>query len=343
MEASFYVVPERTSLKQVAERLYEGRSELLKNDFLRFNSGAEPVEGLLLQGQILYIPEPVCFAEEEDVMDLISDMNSIVTQAMTTDERRSFSQHAAMVQNAVTSKEIDITGYAASANTFASSIVGGLAIHNQQVKAILQEFERKYLNSIKANGKLGPEFYSYRRQVFQSLDSVVTRTANKVSGFDYKGDIKSHINIKNKSEILRIKKLGTSSTSDLKALRPHFEQLARANKWLTRGSYLTIGLNAYLTYDSVETLCNNSSQDACYKERSVKYTGAAASTAGGILGGGAAAYATCNLLFGIETAGTSLLWCGLVAGAVGGYAGGKVGEAGGEKIGNIIYEKKYKK
>jgi len=42
------------------------------------------------------------------------------------------------------------------------------------------------------------------------------------------------------------------------------------------------------------------------------------------------------VIFGIETFGTSLLWCGIVAGAAGGFVGGKyvgkVGEFTGEKI-----------
>jgi hypothetical protein len=57
---------------------------------------------------------------------------------------------------------------------------------------------------------------------------------------------------------------------------------------------------------------------------------------GGGFGGIATAYVTCNLVFGIESAGTSLLWCGIVAGAAGSYLGGR-----GEKVGEILYETTY--
>lgn len=52
-----------------------------------------------------------------------------------------------------------------------------------------------------------------------------------------------------------------------------------------------------------------------------------AGAAGGFAGGMAASYVACNLLFGIETLGWSLLFCGLVAGGAGGYLGSKGGEA----------------
>ncbi len=47
----------------------------------------------------------------------------------------------------------------------------------------------------------------------------------------------------------------------------------------------------------------------------------AESVAGGAVGG-FLAYEACNVVFGIPSAGTSLLWCGIIAGAAGGYLGG---------------------
>ncbi|MCP4489348.1 MAG: hypothetical protein GY820_18865 [Gammaproteobacteria bacterium] len=45
------------------------------------------------------------------------------------------------------------------------------------------------------------------------------------------------------------------------------------------------------------------------------------------------------MLFGLETVGTSLLWCGIVAGAAGGYFGGRHGGQVMGYIGENIYEK----
>jgi len=51
-----------------------------------------------------------------------------------------------------------------------------------------------------------------------------------------------------------------------------------------------------------------------------------ASGAAGFAGGAASSYVVCNLIFGIETAGWSLLFCGLAAGGLGGYASSKATE-----------------
>ena len=63
--------------------------------------------------------------------------------------------------------------------------------------------------------------------------------------------------------------------------------------------------------------------------------------AGDVLGGGmgaAGGYALCNMFFGLETAGTSLLWCALASGGAGAYAGGKAEGAVMENVGEQFYE-----
>jgi hypothetical protein len=53
-------------------------------------------------------------------------------------------------------------------------------------------------------------------------------------------------------------------------------------------------------------------------------------------------YLTCNLVFGLETAGTSLLWCGVVAGGAGGYFGANYIGKGTQATGEILYKNIYK-
>ena len=59
------------------------------------------------------------------------------------------------------------------------------------------------------------------------------------------------------------------------------------------------------------------------------------SLVGGSLGGAASAY----LIFGLEPAGTSLLWCGIVVGGAGGYFGGNLMGNAGQSGGEVIYKK----
>ncbi len=53
-----------------------------------------------------------------------------------------------------------------------------------------------------------------------------------------------------------------------------------------------------------------------------------------MIGASAGTYLICNIVFGIESAATSLLWCALIAGGIGAGAGSnyasKQGRAGGE-------------
>lgn len=87
-----------------------------------------------------------------------------------------------------------------------------------------------------------------------------------------------------------------------------------------------------------EACTSSPDSQRCNKTKFAETGRVAGSVGGGMLGGSAAAYATCNLLFGLETAGTSLLWCAVVAGAAGSYAGSTYGGDLGEATGQVIYE-----
>ncbi len=59
--------------------------------------------------------------------------------------------------------------------------------------------------------------------------------------------------------------------------------------------------------------------------------------AGGFAGSGAA-YAVCNVIFGLPSAGSSLLWCGIVVGASTGYIASNIASGYFEKKGEVLYE-----
>ena len=49
-------------------------------------------------------------------------------------------------------------------------------------------------------------------------------------------------------------------------------------------------------------------------------------------------YVTCNIIFGAETLGTSLLWCGILIGAAGSFMGGKYLGGATQVGGDYLYE-----
>jgi hypothetical protein len=68
-----------------------------------------------------------------------------------------------------------------------------------------------------------------------------------------------------------------------------------------------------------------------------KFGNTVAKSSGKVLGGAAGTalgYAACNLVFGVPSAGTSLFWCGIVAGA----AGGMLLSAGGGEVAGRLYD-----
>lgn len=67
----------------------------------------------------------------------------------------------------------------------------------------------------------------------------------------------------------------------------------------------------------------------------------AGSIGGGISGGYAGLYLSCNVLFGVQTAGSSLLWCGISGAVAGGYVGSRyIGQVA-EGVGSMLYETRY--
>ena len=55
-----------------------------------------------------------------------------------------------------------------------------------------------------------------------------------------------------------------------------------------------------------------------------------------------ATYAVYNVVLGLPSAGTSLLWCGILAGSAGAVAGGIGVGYGTEALGEILFEATYR-
>ncbi|WP_315720656.1 MULTISPECIES: DUF4157 domain-containing protein [unclassified Bradyrhizobium] len=68
-----------------------------------------------------------------------------------------------------------------------------------------------------------------------------------------------------------------------------------------------------------------------------------AGAVGGFAGSAVGGYVVCNLIFGIETLGWSLLFCGLAAGGAGGYLGSKGGEAAYDAATETELDRAYKR
>lgn len=136
-------------------------------------------------------------------------------------------------------------------------------------------------------------------------------------------DAKRALKISTKSQILHWKRHGTAD--GVRGFKGHFNNIAAVSRFFKRGGYVTIAIDGVLTTDTIVEACQTENQRHCHRTMAVEGASYGGRVAGG-LGGGAAAYGACNVAFGIPSVGTSLLWCGLVAGAAGGAIGGYVGD-----------------
>ena len=109
------------------------------------------------------------------------------------------------------------------------------------------------------------------------------------------------------------------------------------SKVLKRAGHVGIALDIGQSGLKIHEACTVGTDKECAKTSFKEGGRLTGSVAGGTFSGFAAAYVTCNVVFGLESAGTSLLWCSIVAGVAGGAVGGKYGGEFLEKKGETLY------
>ncbi len=113
---------------------------------------------------------------------------------------------------------------------------------------------------------------------------------------------------------------------------------------LTPLAYIHVGLalDGIHSATKVHQACTTGSEQECTKSVYSEGGRLAGSIGGGAAGGALGGYVLCNLIFGLPSGGSSLLWCGIVVGGVGGVAGGTYASDITQSIGETIYENMYK-
>ncbi|WP_166264452.1 hypothetical protein [Marinobacter caseinilyticus] len=109
---------------------------------------------------------------------------------------------------------------------------------------------------------------------------------------------------------------------------------------MKNGGYLTIAIDGALTYETIKKAFVSDNDRFCHKTKVIESSGFAGRVFGGVAGG-SLAYGACSAIFALPSAGSSFLWCGLVAGAAGGFIGGTgIGLLGGF-LGEVVFEATY--
>ncbi|MBL4608565.1 MAG: hypothetical protein JKY01_12160 [Pseudomonadales bacterium] len=170
---------------------------------------------------------------------------------------------------------------------------------------------------------------------FARLDAALSRfTQPALGGGLVSGDIRSNLGLSSKSIAHQWTKYPANITT-IPNFHKNYAAVAEMSRNLKRVGYLGIMLTGVDAVANIQKACTIGDDVQCGKSKYTQTGKAAGSVFGGSLGG-YAAYVGCNILFGVESAGTSLFWCSLVVGAGAGFYGAKsigtLGEAGGKEI-----------
>jgi hypothetical protein len=213
--------------------------------------------------------------------------------------------------------------------------------HTSQVKSILKDLERTYVTSYKSNGNLNNRsLFTQRKIQFARLDTALSRFAQpNFGGKLISGDIRSNLGLSSKSILHQWSKQPGNVTT-VPNFHKNYAAVAKMSRNLKRVGYVGIALTGFDAVANIQKACTVSDTATCSKAKYTQTGKAGSSILGGIGGGMVATWATCTLVFGLPTGGTSAFWCAVAAGSAGGYAGGKYGGELGGFLGEELYMSK---
>jgi len=211
--------------------------------------------------------------------------------------------------------------------------------HTQQVTSILKDIESTYVSSYKSSGNLhNQNFFTKRRIQFARLDAALNRFGQpSLGGKLVAGDIRSNLGLSSKSIIHQWNKQPANATS-IPNFNKNYAAVAEMSRNLNRVGYVGMALTGLDAASNIQKACTIGDDVQCSKSKYTQAGKAFGSIGGGTLGGAVATWATCSIVFGLPTGGTSFFWCALVAGGGGGYIGGNYGGEYGESKGEVLYE-----
>ena len=329
-EALFYISERTLPLDAVIDFIYESPSDKTIAHFKGINIHLKNDQ--VKPGQMVIITPPN--AESCQQWELIMQQAAAYTDEqldkMSAKEKVNLARHLDLLQY---SAENIGTGYGLTATFYQQK--------KKHVERILKEIERLYKTTLRSNnGKLASKsFFQQRRALFRKLDYTINgMLERRMFGRNIPiSQLKNNMGISSKAIMHQWKH--QPGATNLEGFKSNYRKLTNASRSFSRLGYLSIGLDVGYSAASIYEACTvNDSEDFC-KLTTYRQTGrVAGSIAGGAGGGYATAYVTCNLVFGLESAGTSLLWCNIVAAAAGGYAGSQLFGKAGESAGKSLYE-----
>ncbi len=327
-EILFHFVTKPQSIDALFNSLYDQPDEFTRQHFMTVNSH---LEQNARPGQMVILTPPnadQCTLFEADLMEAARRIDRQLAAQSEAEAKAMVEQYSLLSNVAAYSG----AGYGVAMNYFKQ--------HKTQVEHILREIKKLHVKTYNRYGKFNTkEFFRHRKLLFNRLDNVLkTMVGRGAMGLNIdRKNIKRSLGLSTKSLLHQLKKHPVP-ISDLPGFEKNHVKVRQYSKVLKGAGYVALGLDGLQSVAEVKKVCTTGREKECARSKFSEGGRLIGSVGGGGLGGRLAAHAACTIVFALPSGGSSFLWCGIVAGAVGGLAGAKLFGSGGEAVGELIYE-----
>ena len=329
-EILYHFVIKHQSVDELFNTLYEHPGELTKQHFMHVNSH---LEQRVRPGQMVIITPPdarQCTPFESDLMEAARLVDQQLA-AQSAEDAKVMAEYYGLLANVA---NYSGAGYGVAVNYFKQ--------HKSRVEKILNSIEKLYIETYNHRKFSSEEFFRMRRNLFQQLDMVLKSMVGRARmGMDIdRGNIKRSLGLSTKSIVHQLKDHPVP-ISEIPGFEKNHAKVRQYTKAMRSAGYIGLALDGVQSVAKISQACTTGTEQECTKSK-FSEGGRLVGSVGGGAAGGIIGYGLCSLAFGIQTAGTSLLWCGVVVGGAGGLTGGIYTSKATQRVGEIIYEDIYR-
>ena len=330
-EILYHFVTKPQAVDELFNSLYERPSELTKQHFMAINAH---LDQQVRPGQMVIITPPnaqQCTAFEADLTEVARRIDRQL-ETLSEEQANVVAENYGLLTNVATYSG---AGYGIAVNYFKN--------HKSQVEYILNEIEKLHVKTYNRYGKFNTNtFFGHRKRLFQQLDTVLkTMVGRSRMGLNIdRSNIKQSLGLSTKSLVHQLKDHPVP-ISEIPEFEKNHIKVINYGKILKRAGHVGLALDGIHSATKVHQACTTGTEQECTKSVYSEGGRFGGSVAGGALGGLATSYLLCNLVFGLPSGGSSLLWCGIVAGGAGGVVGGNILGGALKEGGETLYENVY--
>lgn len=328
----FYIADRDSTIPDALFTLYQSPTPATEAHFRRVNQHLK--NDRVHTGQMVIItpenPNRCTIWEQE--LALAAREADAERERMTAKEREVLAKHFSLIGNAA---------------SYSGTMYGWTSTYFDQkkrhVERVLKRIEELYQTTYDKTGALkGSQFFARRRALLLQVDTTINGMfERRLFGQDIHANrIKSNLGLSSKSIVHQWNSLGQSG--DITGFQTNYKRVTNTARSFSRLGYLAIALDVSASASAIAEACAIEPDSTYCQRTKYRQNGrAAGSIVGGSAGGFLGSYGACNLIFGAGSAGTSFLWCTIVAGMAGGYIGSNVGSKFGKETANTVYNKRH--